>query len=97
MSVKKRTLPVATSLWVSMITCSATAAEQAPAAEPAKPYTLTGHVDLVSAYTLRGATTTYGNSHPGLGNVASIIYSLLGLNAFRAMQALWHAVKRRLG
>jgi uncharacterized protein (TIGR02001 family) len=29
---------------------------------------LTGHVDLVSRYILRGASTTYGPSSPGLGN-----------------------------
>ena len=34
----------------------------------APPYTLTAHVDLVSAYFLRGATSTYGNAYPGLGN-----------------------------
>ncbi|MEC5400314.1 TorF family putative porin [Uliginosibacterium sp. H1] len=36
--------------------------------EPEKPYTLTGHVDVVSKYILRGASTTYGNVTPGLGN-----------------------------
>lgn len=46
----------------------AAAAEPTPAAEP---YTLTGHVDLVSAYYLRGATTTYGNSRQGLGNAGA--------------------------
>jgi uncharacterized protein (TIGR02001 family) len=41
------------------------------AAEEAKaPYTLTGHLDLVSRYYLRGATTTYGNGAP-LGNVGA--------------------------
>lgn len=39
------------------------------AAEDATPaYTLTGHVDVASRYYLRGATTTYGNARPGLGN-----------------------------
>lgn len=38
------------------------------AEEAAAPYTLTGHVDLVSDYYLRGITSTYGNSKPGLGN-----------------------------
>ena len=33
--------------------CSAFAADA-----PAAPYTLTGHIDLVSRYYLRGATTT---------------------------------------
>jgi hypothetical protein len=39
------------------------------AEEPPPPeHTFTGHVDLVSAYYLQGATTTYGNVKPGLGN-----------------------------
>jgi uncharacterized protein (TIGR02001 family) len=59
------------SLLALMTSCAATAAEQLPAAEPAKPYTLASHVDLVSAYYLRGATTTYGNSYPGLGNAGA--------------------------
>jgi uncharacterized protein (TIGR02001 family) len=33
--------------------------------------TLTGHVDLVSRYILRGVTTTYGNSPQGLGNAGA--------------------------
>ncbi|MCP3018147.1 TorF family putative porin [Cupriavidus basilensis] len=36
-------------------------------AEPASRYTFTGHLDAVSRYVLRGATTTYGNGAP-LGN-----------------------------
>ncbi|MGO4329272.1 TorF family putative porin [Cupriavidus sp. 2TAF22] len=44
----------------------ANAPEAAPA-EPAGPYTFTGHLDAVSRYVLRGATTTYGNGAP-LGN-----------------------------
>jgi uncharacterized protein (TIGR02001 family) len=32
---------------------------------------LTGHVDLVSRYILRGVTTTYGPSSPGLGNAGA--------------------------
>jgi uncharacterized protein (TIGR02001 family) len=36
--------------------------------EPKPAFTYTGHIDLVSAYYLRGATTTYGNVKPGLGN-----------------------------
>jgi uncharacterized protein (TIGR02001 family) len=47
--------------------CSAVAAD-APADAPAAPYTLTGHIELVSRYYLRGATTTYGNALPTLGN-----------------------------
>ncbi len=66
MSIKKLTFLAAS--MVSMMSCSATAAEQLPAAEPANPYVLTAHVDLVSAYYVRGATSTYGNSYPGLGN-----------------------------
>ncbi|QYY29374.1 MULTISPECIES: TorF family putative porin [Cupriavidus] len=34
---------------------------------PASPYTFTGHVEAVSRYVLRGATSTYGNGTP-LGN-----------------------------
>lgn len=47
--------------------CSAFAAD-APADAPAAPYTFTGHIDLVSRYYLRGATTTYGNALPTQGN-----------------------------
>lgn len=43
----------------------ALAAGGAHAEEAAK---LTGHVDVVSRYVLRGITTTYGNATPGLGN-----------------------------
>ncbi|WP_119155221.1 TorF family putative porin [Caldimonas tepidiphila] len=39
----------------------------ARAADGQAPYTLSGHVDLVSRYDLRGVTTTYGNGAP-LGN-----------------------------
>jgi uncharacterized protein (TIGR02001 family) len=35
---------------------------------PQSPHTFTGHIDFVSAYYLQGATTTYGNVRPGLGN-----------------------------
>jgi uncharacterized protein (TIGR02001 family) len=42
-------------------------AADAPAAEPPPAYTLTGHIDLVSRYYLRGLTKTYGNG-PALGN-----------------------------
>lgn len=46
---------------------SATA--QAPAPAPAEDGPkLTGHVDVVSRYILRGITDTYGPSKPGLGN-----------------------------
>ena len=51
--------------------CSAFAADapaDVPAEAPAAPYTFTGHVDLVSRYYLRGATTTYGNALPTQGN-----------------------------
>jgi uncharacterized protein (TIGR02001 family) len=43
------------------------AAGTAAAAAPAAP-TFTGHVDLVSRYVLRGISTTYGPSEPGLDN-----------------------------
>ena len=69
MSAKKLTYLVTASLLASTMSCSATAAEQTISA--AKPYTLTAHVDLVSAYYLRGATSTYGNSYPGLGNAGA--------------------------
>ncbi len=42
----------------------AQAAEPSLPPAPASPWTITGHVDLVSAYYLRGLTTTYGNSTP---------------------------------
>ena len=42
-------------------------ATKAPDTAPAGP-SLTGHVDLVSRYVLRGISTTYGPSKPGLGN-----------------------------
>src|SRR5882672_2795313 len=38
-----------------------------PAAEPPPP-AFTGHIDLVSKYIRRGASTTHGNALPGLGN-----------------------------
>jgi len=71
MNANKFTLLVTVSLFTLMTTCWAKADEQTAATEPAKPYTLTGHVDLVSVYYLRGATTTYGNSPPGLGNAGA--------------------------
>ena len=48
---------------VALIGASAAVAQDAPASA-----TLTGHVDLVNKYVLRGASTTYGPSAPGLGN-----------------------------
>lgn len=45
-------------------------AADAPAAEPAPPYTLTAHIDLVSRYYLRGLTKTYGNPTIGGNKVA---------------------------
>lgn len=68
MPVEKRVRSFAAGLLASLTSFPAMAAEDLA---PAKPYTLTGHVDLVSAYYLRGATTTYGNSAPGLGNVGA--------------------------
>jgi uncharacterized protein (TIGR02001 family) len=48
---------------------TAIAADDKPAdAKP--PYTLSGHIDLVSRYYLRGATKTYGNGAP-LGNAGA--------------------------
>lgn len=41
--------------------------QQAEPEDPPAP-TVTFHLDAVSSYVLRGATTTYGNSKPGLGN-----------------------------
>jgi uncharacterized protein (TIGR02001 family) len=48
---------------------SAVRAEDAPAAAPSGP-SLTGHVDLVSRYILRGITSTYGPAAP-LGNAGA--------------------------
>jgi uncharacterized protein (TIGR02001 family) len=42
----------------------------APAEQPAAP-AFTGHVDLVSRYVLRGISTTYGPSEPGLDNAGA--------------------------
>ena len=56
---------------LSAIGTSAALAEEKPAAAPdapAKPV-FTGHIDLVSKYILRGASTTYGNTYPGGTNV----------------------------
>lgn len=49
---------------------TAWAADDKPADAASAPYTVTGHVDLVSRYYLRGATTTYGNGAP-LGNAGA--------------------------
>jgi hypothetical protein len=49
------------------LTAGSAHAADAPAAEPPPAYTLTGHIDLVSRYYLRGLTKTYGNG-PALGN-----------------------------
>jgi uncharacterized protein (TIGR02001 family) len=46
-----------------LATSTATAADDAA--------TLTGHIDLVSRYVLRGASTTYGPSAPGFGNAGA--------------------------
>ncbi|CAG2136787.1 hypothetical protein LMG31506_01721 [Cupriavidus yeoncheonensis] len=48
----------------------APAADTADPKAAAAPYTFTGHLDLVSRYVLRGATTTYGNGAP-LGNAGA--------------------------
>src|SRR4051812_6933967 len=58
-------LPVKSSLGAFVLALSV-----APcwAADDKPPPPFTGHIDLVSKYILRGASTTYGNSRPGLGN-----------------------------
>ncbi len=72
MPAKKATfLAAIASVLVSMMPCSAHGDETVSVASPAKPYALTGHADLVSAYYLRGITSTYGNSYPGLGNAGA--------------------------
>ncbi len=58
-------------LLASMTASPGMAAEQSIVAEAASSYTHTTHFDLVSSYILRGVTTTYGNSHPGLGNAGA--------------------------
>jgi uncharacterized protein (TIGR02001 family) len=50
----------------ALLLATATMAAGAVHAEDAP--TLTGHIDLVSKYILRGISTTYGPSTPGLGN-----------------------------
>lgn len=52
---------------LSLLSGGVAVAADAPPAEAKPPYTVTGHVDLVSRYYLRGATKTYGNG-PALGN-----------------------------
>jgi uncharacterized protein (TIGR02001 family) len=47
---------------------AALATSPAHADDPAPGPKFTGHLDLVSRYILRGDSTTYGNSKPGLGN-----------------------------
>jgi uncharacterized protein (TIGR02001 family) len=71
MNAKKLALLITSGLCTLMMVCPSWASEPTSATEPAKPYTFTGHFDLVSAYYLRGATTTYGNSAPGLGNAGA--------------------------
>ncbi|AON56855.1 TorF family putative porin [Herbaspirillum seropedicae] len=51
----------------ALLACAPALAEDAPAAAPAGPWTITKHIDLASRYVLRGVTTTYGNGQP-LGN-----------------------------
>lgn len=53
---------------VLTLACAGLFAGAVSAAEPAGP-SWTGHIDLVSRYILRGITSTYGPSKPGLGNV----------------------------
>jgi uncharacterized protein (TIGR02001 family) len=54
----------------SALACAGLLAIGAASAEENGPQ-LTGHVDLVSRYILRGASTTYGPSAPGLGNAGA--------------------------
>jgi uncharacterized protein (TIGR02001 family) len=49
---------------------AAYAASEAAAAEAKPTYTLSGHIDLVSTYPVRGLTTTYNNFLPSSGNRA---------------------------
>jgi uncharacterized protein (TIGR02001 family) len=53
------------------IACSGLFAGVAFAADAPEPSPFTGHVDLVSKYVLRGATSTYGPSKPGFGNAGA--------------------------
>ncbi len=56
-------IALATMVAITALTpLTATAEDEAP-----PPYTFTGHLDWVTKYVLRGATTTYGNG-PALGN-----------------------------
>jgi uncharacterized protein (TIGR02001 family) len=58
-----RHIAVAIGAIATLASAGAAIAEDAPAGA-----TLTGHIDLVNKYVLRGASTTYGPSAPGLGN-----------------------------
>jgi uncharacterized protein (TIGR02001 family) len=60
---KNRVLPALLVLAASLA-AGAVHAEDAPA----EGATFTGHIDLASKYILRGISTTYGPSTPGLGN-----------------------------
>jgi len=72
MSAKTLTSLVAKAgILIPMMSCPVRADDSSPATQASKPYALTAHVDLVSAYYLRGVTTTYGNSYPGLGNAGA--------------------------
>jgi len=59
---KKIMLAIAT-----LLLAGAACADDAPAPAPAAP-ALSGHIDLVNKYVLRGVTSTYGPGLPGLGN-----------------------------
>lgn len=67
MSISLRNIAVYSALPLALAGAFATPA----AADTAAPYTITGHVDLVSRYYLRGQTATYGNVYPGLGNAGA--------------------------
>lgn len=69
-----RTLFVACGILLLASAGTASAADDpANSVGPAGPVgpIITGHVDLVSHYILRGVTSTYGPSHPGLGNAGA--------------------------
>lgn len=58
--------PTALALSLLALAGGSALAADAPAPEAKPPYTLTGHIDLVSRYYLRGATLTYGNTDVGV-------------------------------
>lgn len=71
MLFRKIAFPPMLFTFISLIPGHAASAAEASPAETAKPYSIAAHVDWASAYYVRGATTTYGNSYPGLGNTGA--------------------------